>query len=147
MLAIKWKKLSTNADKQKAETRKHETRVEATAAEIRRIERDIEESRDKLTTANDGFNQAQSGYYQIGGDISQLEQKIQHTQDRINTCKHDLAQLETETRHASSQKKEDMDKLAELANKAERLEPALNGSRGKSDNAYSLLNQAAGMAI
>ena len=55
-----------------------ETKVEQTIASLRTVEANLEQLREDHTAANDSMNEVQGQYYQIGADISRLEQSIQH---------------------------------------------------------------------
>ena len=55
-----------------------ETKVEQTIASLRTVETALEQLREDHTAANDSMNEVQGQYYQIGADISRLEQSIQH---------------------------------------------------------------------
>jgi len=142
LLALNWQGLKQRSEKEAELVRAQENKVEAGVAELRHIETKIEQHRDELTSANEGFNQQQSNFYRVGGEISQLEQKIQHAHERVSSLEHDLAQAKAEEKQAQEQQQQDSEKLATLSANAKELEPKLRGSRGESDKAYSLLNQS-----
>ena len=140
--ALNWRKLKQRSEKEGELVRAEENKVEAAVADLRRTEAGIEQHREKLTSANDGFNQQQSNFYRVGGEISQLEQKIQHAHERINNLEDDLAKAKAEEHQAQAQQHNDNEKLIELSARAKELEPKLHGSRDESDKAYSSLNQS-----
>ncbi len=140
--ALNWRTLKQQSQRQEEETRQQETRVEAAVAELRQVENTIVQEREQLTTANEHFNNAQSEYYRIGGDISQLEQKIHHLQERIADTHEEIARVARELDTSREQSTQDEAKLAELATVRASLEPKLQGSRGESDKAYVLLNES-----
>jgi len=90
LLALNWRDLKAEIEQREEKVREHENRLEEGMAELRKTEADIERLRDELGTANETFNQLKSDYYQVGGDISQLEQKIQHTKERMASLEADL---------------------------------------------------------
>jgi chromosome segregation protein len=142
LMAINWRDLKKQTEQKEETSRKHENRVEAGVAELRQIEANIEKERETQTSANTRFNQVQSEFYQVGSDISQLEQKIQHTRERMTAIEQEIEkaqQVLTETDH---QQQQDYKELMTLESSANNLEPKLQGSRSKSDEAYELLNQA-----
>jgi chromosome segregation protein len=140
--ALQWKALKLKSDREEEEARKHENLVEAAIAELRRIENSIVSEREILSTANEHFNEAQSGFYRIGGEISQLEQKIHHINERIADTEEQLARIQRETGAAAEELKQDEMRLAELMNTRAGLEPLLQGSRAESDKAYAFLNES-----
>jgi chromosome segregation protein len=142
LMALNWKNLKTHMKDEDELVTTQENIVEAGLAEVRQVESDIEKYRDELVTANETFNDAQSGFYSVGGDISQLEQKIQHTKERITSIEQDIEQAQMEEADADKHLQQDENSLGALVLTAGSLEPKLQGSRKESDKAYEFLNQA-----
>ena len=142
LLAITWRDLSHQANLKNERVIKEETRVEQGMADIRNIESRIENCRNELVDANDGLNNAQSGYYQIGGEIAHLEQKIQHSRERQTSLQDDLKSLQESVAAILAQQENDKSRLNRLTEEAGSLQPQLLGSRSNSDKAYDTLNQA-----
>ncbi|MEE8320999.1 MAG: chromosome segregation protein SMC [Gammaproteobacteria bacterium] len=142
LLTLNWRDLNKQAAQKEEEVRKQENTVEAGVAELRQIEAHIEVQREVLSSANTHFNQVQSGFYQVGSDISQLEQKIQHVQERMAAIELDLEKARQVTAETHRQQEQDHKELDTLVSKANSLEPELQGKRSQSDKAYELLNQA-----
>lgn len=140
--ALHWKSLKQKSEKEEEEARLHENRVESAIAELRQIENTIVKERESLSAANEHFNEAQSGFYRIGGDISQLEQKIHHINERIADTEEQLARIKRETTTATEELKQDEARLAGLMSTKAGLEPLLQGSRVESDKAYAFLNDS-----
>lgn len=142
LLALNWKGLNGQARKNAEQVEAQQTRVEAGVAKLRRVEVEIEKHRDEQTGANEALSEAQSIFYRIGGEISQLEQKIQHTQERIGALEADLVSTEETVASARSEQESDKAQLAALFEKGHQLEPRLKGSRDQSNQAYDTLNSA-----
>ena len=142
LLAINWRDLRQQSDQQKELVRKEETRVEQGMAGVRTVEARIETLRDQQVTANEAFNHAQSGYYQIGGEIANIEQKIQHARERQNSAKEELQKLRDAAAAFTAQQQNDQARLARLTEEAGTLQPRLQGSRSESNKAYDTLNHA-----
>jgi len=140
--ALQWKALKQKSEKEEEEARLHENRVEAAIAELRQIENTIVKERETLSATNEHFNEAQSGFYRIGGDISQLEQKIHHINERIADTEEQLSRIKRESTAATEELKQDEARLAELMSAKAGLEPLLQGSRVESDKAYAFLNES-----
>ncbi|MEM7304643.1 MAG: chromosome segregation protein SMC, partial [Pseudomonadota bacterium] len=83
-----------------------ETQVEQTIASLRSVEANLEQLREDHTTANDSMNEVQGHYYQIGADISRLEQSIQHATETKR--RHEAEREEAQASLASIQ--EELDK-------------------------------------
>lgn len=142
LLALNWRELKQQSEREQEQVREHETRVEAVIAELRKIENTIVKEREKLAVANEAFNNAQSGYYQVGGEISQLEQKLHHINEKIADIKQELERNDQEETTVREQLRQDEAKLRELLATRAGLEPELQGSRHESDKAYSCLNES-----
>jgi len=140
--ALQWKALKQKSMKEEAAARLHENHVEAAVAELRQIENTIIKGRDILSAANEHFNEAQSGFYRIGGDISQQEQKIQHINERIADTEQELDRVKRESATAVEELKQDENRLTGLVSTKSGLEPLLQGSRVDSDKAYAFLNES-----
>jgi chromosome segregation protein len=142
LLALNWRELKQQSDERVGQARAEETRVEEAMAGLRRIEAEMEAIRDRTASANDAHNRAQSRFYEVGADISQLEQKLQHADERIQSLSADLAKTGESLRLSEEQRRQDRDRLAELGETVRSLEPQLKGSRSESTVAYDGLNQA-----
>jgi len=142
LLALSWKHLKSHMKDEEELVITQENLVEAGLAELRRVESELEKYRDELVSANEGFSTAQSNYYGVGGEISQLEQKIQHTKERILSTEQDIEQAQQEEAGANQHTQQDKEKLETLVASASSLEPKLQGSRTESDKAYEFLNEA-----
>ena len=142
LLALNWKNLKAHMKDGDGLVTTQENLVEAGLAEVRQVESDIEKNRDGLVSANETFNNAQSGFYGVGGEISQFEQKIQHTKERITSIVHDIEQAQMAEADANQHLQQDENSLGTLLLTASALEPKLQGSRNESDKAYEFLNEA-----
>ena len=142
LLALNWKHLKAHMKDEEELVVTQENLVEAGLAGLRQVESDIEKYRDDLVTANEGFNTTQSNLYGVGGEISRLEQKIQHTKERISSIEEDIKQAQREEADANQHIQQDKNKLQALVATAGTLEPKLQGSRNESNKAYEFLNDA-----
>ena len=142
LLALSWRDFNAEIQQRNENVRVHENRVEEKVAALRKIESGMVEIRDTITAANETFNQFQSDYYQVGGDISQLEQKIQHAKERITTLERDIAKAGEAIVAVEQQQAHDRELLAGYAEKTRSLEPQLQGFRSDSNQAYEALNEA-----
>jgi chromosome segregation protein len=142
LLALNWKHLKAHMKDEEELVITQENLVEAGVAELRRVESELEKYRDELVSANEGFNTAQSNFYGVGGEISQLEQKLQHAKERISSIEQDIKQAQQEEASANQHLQQDKDKLETLVATASSLEPKLQGSRNESDKAYEFLNES-----
>ena len=142
LLALDWQELQQTYSKRGEKVEAEATRVEQVLAGLRQVESSLETQRQEQTSAHEHLNEAQSGYYRIGSEISQLEQKIHHVGERLRSLESDLAGTGNSLSEIRNQQENDNRRLRGLAEKSERLEPQLKGFRNESNQAYESLNQA-----
>ena len=142
LLALNWRALNTEMSTLKEESGKRENAVEASIAKVREIEADIEKQREALSEANQHFNNRQSDYYKVGSDISQFEQKLQHTREKITGIESELEKTRLTYENTVRQHDQDRSEYEKLQSELKNLEPRLHGSRSESNKAYDILNQA-----
>ena len=78
LLLLRLDVMGNELGEQQKRVESQETKVEQTVASLRAVEAELEQLREDHTAANDSMNEVQGQYYQIGADISRLEQSIQH---------------------------------------------------------------------
>ena len=142
ILALNWRELNGEFGLRQEKVRHEENLVEEGNAGLRRIEAEIEKLRDDLSLANESMGKAQSGYYQVGSEISQMEQKILHIRERVQALQDDVGGVADSIQATTAQYENDKQKLHALMENAETLEPRLQGTRSDSNKAYDSLNQA-----
>jgi chromosome segregation protein len=140
--ALDWQELKQQFKTRDDRVQSEATRVEQGIANLRKVESEIELQRDTLAAGNERLNQAQSDFYRIGGEISQLEQKIQHTGEKIQALEAELANTAKSLLEIREQQQADQQKFTMLSEKSGDLEPQLRGSRDESNRAYDALNHA-----
>ena len=142
LLALNWQQLNNKSKGEQSQIVENENRVEQAIARLRECESELEKHRSGLTEANEHFNQQQSVFYQVGADISQIEQTIHHTRERIETSQKDLEEAKKQSAEIQEQYLQDKQTLERLVAEITELEPRLSGSRSQSDKAYEGLNLA-----
>jgi chromosome segregation protein len=141
-MALNYRDLKAEITRRENKVRDQETQVEENIAELRTIEAGIEKHREELSAANELFNEVQSDYYHVAGDISQLEQKIEYSNEKISTLGGDIKKVENSIGQSQEQQHSDREKLQALTESTGPLEPKLQGSRTHSVEAYDALNLA-----
>lgn len=144
LLALNWRALKALANQRAGVVRQHENRVEERLAALRAVESEIERLRDEFAAANESHSNAQARFYEVGSQLSQLAQKIQHGEDRIQTLEGELGKARHGHATAEQQFGHDQARLREMDENAKSLEPKLLGSRSDSNQAYDALNMAEG---
>ncbi|MFV2059653.1 MAG: chromosome segregation protein SMC [Gammaproteobacteria bacterium] len=131
LLALHWRSLhDASADTEK-EINDKEVALEAAIAKQRETEANIEKHREQHVEATDKFNEVQSRFYGVGGDIGRLEQSIQHAKERRQQLQQDITQLEDSWKEAQIHLSTDKEKIEKLTAVKVELEPNLQASQEK----------------
>jgi chromosome segregation protein len=129
------------------EVQQHETVIgeyasqhQAELATQRSLENQIEHDRVEHTQANDEFNKIQAAFYQIGAEISRLEQTIQHQKELQEKQKQQGEQLARELSGTQQQYDDDSIRIEETRAQLEELLPQqeeLNEELAITEEAFS----------
>ena len=136
LLALRWRILALEGERQQAAIREQETALEAAIARQRRLEAEIEQARDRHTDANDRFNTIQGQFYAVGGEIARLEQAIQFARENRAQMENDLHLAEQAWQESSDHRRQDQARLEELNEGLAEEEPRLAEARA-SDQALA----------
>ena len=99
------------------------TQHQAELATQRSLENQIEHDRIEHSNANEAFNKIQAGFYQIGAEISRLEQTIHHQRELEEKQKRLGEQLERELSSTQQQYDDDTIRIEETQAQLEELLP------------------------
>lgn len=80
--SLRWRSMDVQAGERERVIREKETAQEEQIAKQRAVEVEVEKLRDQHVEATDVFNEVQSRFYGVGGDIARVEQSIQHLTER-----------------------------------------------------------------
>jgi chromosome segregation protein len=94
--ALRWGALDREIGEQDEAVRRQETALEGRIARQRRLEADIEKTRDDYVEASDRFNEVQGRYYAVGSEIARLEQSIQFAKESRRSHEAEVDRLERE---------------------------------------------------
>ena len=142
LLALEWQELSADAEERLKTVCYHENRVEQGVAALRKVEADIATQRENYHAAHEACNGAQADFYQVGSDISQLEQRVIHTSERIDTLVEEADKARQSERELLRQLQADTRELDALTGQAGLLEPRLQRTRAAGSDAQESLRQA-----
>jgi chromosome segregation protein len=94
--ALRWGALDREIGEQDEVVRREETALEGRIARQRRLEADIEKTRDDYVEASDRFNEIQGRYYAVGSEIARIEQSIQFAKESRRSHEAEVGRLERE---------------------------------------------------
>jgi chromosome segregation protein len=127
LFALKLRDLDSGAEVHDSAMRERELSMQAALADQRAAEAAIEKQRAFHTEQSDRVAAVQGRYYEIGADISRLEQTIQHTRELRERQRADLAQAHSTLTDLASHIERDERQLTELRDEIARLAPELEG--------------------
>jgi chromosome segregation protein len=125
LLALKLRDLDSGAEVHDSAMRERELSMQAALADQRAAEAAIEKQRAFHTEQSDRVSAVQARYYEIGAEISRLEQSIQHTRELRERQRSDLAQAHSTLSDLASHIERDELQLKELREEVARLTPEL----------------------
>jgi chromosome segregation protein len=125
LLALKLRDLDSGAEVHDSAMREREIAMQSALADQRAAEAAIEKQRAFHTEQSDRASAVQGRYYEIGAEISRLEQSIQHTRELRDRQRSDLAQAHSTLGDLASHIERDERQLTELREEVARLTPEL----------------------
>ena len=139
LLALRLRDLDSGAEVQDAAVRERELAMQAALAEQRSEEASIEKQRGVHTAHSEQLSLVQGRYYEVGADISRLEQSIEHTRELRERQRADLAQAHTTHTELTTHISRDEQQLAEVRAELERLAPQLAAAQQAEQHAAASL--------
>jgi len=125
LLALRLKELDSGAQVHDSATRAREIEMQAALADQRAAEAAIESQRSHHGAASERVSAVQGRYYEIGAEISRLEQTIQHTRELRERQRADLAKTRATLSELGAHIGRDERQLAELAGEIASSTPEL----------------------
>lgn len=139
---LRWRALDAELKENEQAIKDLEIKIEATTAEQRGIDAQIEEHLSHNAELADAFGEVQARFYSLGNDIARIEQSIEHHIERVDQQKLDLS----ETEEVWSQTREELDvdlkKITQLDAELLSIAPALDEAREAEKSSSELLAEA-----
>ncbi|HUA25091.1 MAG TPA: chromosome segregation protein SMC, partial [Steroidobacteraceae bacterium] len=142
LLALRLRELDSGAQVHDSATRAREIEMQAALADQRAAEASIETQRADHSTASDRVSAVQGRYYEIGAEISRLEQTIQHTRELRERQRTDLGKTRATLAELGSHIERDERQLAELAEEIAHSAPQLERAQAAETAAAQALEAA-----
>jgi chromosome segregation protein len=124
LLALRLRDLDSGAEVHDAAVRERELTMQGALAEQRAAEAAIEKQRAVHAGHSERLSTVQGRYYEVGADISRLEQSLGHTRELRERQRADLAQAHATLGDLGTDIERDERELAALRSEIERLTPA-----------------------
>jgi chromosome segregation protein len=139
VLALRLRDLDSGAEVHDAALRARELVMQGELAAQRAAEAAIEKQRAVHTAHSDSLSAVQARYYEVGADISRLEQSIEHTRELRERQSDDLAQTQATLAELSAHIERDEAELGAVREELARLAPERAAAeQAEADGASSL---------
>ncbi len=125
LLTLKWRGYNQDALGLKAVIGGFEIGKEKIVAQRSHCDTSIEKLRTQFTDQSDAFNEVQARFYKIGGEVTRIEQAIEHAQQRAQDIDRELQQTERNYRETDEHLTADKNKVSGWQAEFEELKPVL----------------------
>jgi chromosome segregation protein len=125
LLTLKWRGYNQDALALKAVIGGFEIEKEKIGTQRSHCDTSIEKLRTQFTDQSDAFNEVQARFYKIGGEVTRIEQAIEHAQQRAQDIDRELQQTERNYRETDEHLKADKSKVSGWQAEFDELSPAL----------------------
>ena len=142
LLAMRLQVLDELAATHERELAAAETELQSAIASQRRVERDIEQTRESHAESTEHFNEVQGRFYKVGAEIARLEQAIEHAEELRERQRGDLAQATEGAAEIRAHIDEDQAELDKLRSSLTELAPGLEAAAARAARSGESLTQA-----
>lgn len=146
LLGLQWRKYNQSGLEQKQVIGDLEIEQEKLNTQRSACDTEIEKLRVEFSQSSDAFNEIQANYYKIGGEVSRLEQAIEHSQQRAQELTKDLQETEHNYTEAEQHLASDRQKVSGWEAELAELKPLLQAA-AEADKASTELLQSAEAAM
>ncbi|MBT7443149.1 MAG: chromosome segregation protein SMC [Methylococcales bacterium] len=125
LMSLRWRNLDEDATAKQRQIEERNNRLEEGIMQQRKVEADIDAFREEHIGVTDHFNQVQSQFYQVGGEITRLEQSVGHIKERKQQLMNDLDETARQRNELVLHQEQDVAKCHELTEQLAEDEPEL----------------------
>ena len=140
--ALRWKALNDELQIKQAAIGELDIRIEATIAQQRSIDAQIEKHLVDNSEFNDQLSEIQGRYYSLGSDIARIEQSIEHHIERVTQLKRDLAETQQGYGVTQGELESDVSKVTSLEAELRIIEPKLEEAQAVEEESAFALEEA-----
>ncbi|MBU0456194.1 MAG: chromosome segregation protein SMC [Pseudomonadota bacterium] len=142
LLTLKWLEIKKELENHQIMLSKEETLLASYQADFQRVETEIEKKQLLKTELGDQFNQVQEKYYQLGSEITRLEQSIEHKKARGGELTEELSQTEQNLQKAIEELSRDETNVQTLQKALEELKPLSDTTMQRAEQSRLDLTEA-----
>ena len=135
LFVLRMRSLDAEAAVRDAETSSCETAMQATLADLREVEAQIERIRAEQAAKGDALSAIQSRFYEAGGEVTRIEQGIQFTRELRQRQRADFEQAEAQVADLNQVLQRDRGQLEALTRELATMVPGLDGAHAREHEA------------
>jgi chromosome segregation protein len=140
LYSLKYGALEVELEQSRALIADLEVSFEQAAAAQQAIDTEIEGKRQEYADSSEGFNKVQGRFYQLGADVSRIEEAIQFNQERVKQLELDLQTVEQRALEAGEQLNIDETQITELKDQLSDIGPRVREAEASDQTASELLD-------
>ena len=142
LLALRWREHNNDAVKLKVIIGDLDVEKERVSSEKARCDSQIEKLRTQFADQSDAFNEAQRKFYKIGGEITRIEQAIEHAQQRAQDIDKELQETQRNFHETEILLTSDSGKIEGWEAELKELKPALEKAQAAEKLSVKALEDA-----
>ena len=124
-LVLHWQQLEVDLLREKSSITEDELAIEKYQTASRHVEAELESQRQIYIERQDEFNEVQSKYYQIGSDISRLEQSLANNRERREQVTADQNKMQQELTNLLGHQADDSEQVSNIESQLASLDPKM----------------------
>ena len=142
LLAMKLRQITQDVGEKEHHMLERDTAMQGVIAELRQLESAIETCREQSREKSEALHVVQGRHYELGAEISRLEQTIQHARELRQRQRNELDQAERGVSELSMHFERDQQQIDQLKQDIESLEPQTEAAREREHAADEALERA-----
>ena len=142
LLALRLRELDSGAEVHDATVRARELAMQSELSAQRAAEAAIEQQRVLHAAHGESLTAVQARYYEVGADISRLEQSIEHTRELRERQRTDLTQTQATLGELAAHIRRDEEQLSSVRAQLAQLAPELTAAQQAEAHAAAALDSA-----
>jgi len=142
LLAMKLRQITRDLGEKEHHMLERDTAMQGVIAELREVESAIETCREQSREKSEALQLVQGRHYELGAEISRLEQAIQHARELRQRQRNELDQAERGVNELTMHFERDQQQIDQLKHDIESLEPQMEAARERENAAGEALERA-----
>jgi len=142
LLALRYNAMHEESSAREQAIQERELAMQAELAGQRKLEAELEQLREGLTTANESYNTVQGHFYKLGADVARVEQAIKHNRESRQQQQQELSRTEQTLGEIDAHIKIDSTRLEELVQELQAVEPELAAATAGASGSAAALQAA-----